>query len=163
MKPSDPILIGSLMVVVLGGCVSKPVALAPVGPAAGAPTSSSGSGSLEVFSSTEKSMPTDSEDHWVFDLPTGYEIYDSLGKEYKYVANHLDNMDESPDMVQLPAGHYTVEARSKCCGVVTVPVIIEKGKTTVVHLDDNWGPPKGTPQDKIVFQPDGSAVGWRSS
>jgi hypothetical protein len=151
------------MVAALTGCVSKPIALAPVGPAAGAATSSSNKGSLEVFSATEKSLPTDSEDHWVCDLPTGYEIYDASGKDYKFVANHLDNMDEWPDTVQLPAGHYTVEARSRYCGVVTVPVTIEKGKTTVVHLDDNWSPPKGTPQANIVFLPDGSAVGWHST
>jgi hypothetical protein len=163
MKFSNSVLTCSLMVAVLTGCISKPVALAPVGPGGGAPMSSAGVGSLEVFSVTEKSISTDSEDHWFCDLPTGYEIYDSSGKDYRFVANHLGNMDEWPDTVELPAGHYTVEARSKYCGVVTVPVIIEKGKTTVIHLDDDWNPPPGTPQAKIVFLPDGSAVGWHSS
>jgi hypothetical protein len=43
---------------------------------------------------------------------------------------------------------------------VTVPVVIQQGKTTIVHLDKNWWQPSKTDTNQLVFLPDGEAVGW---
>ena len=94
-------------------------------------------GYLQVFSATEKSPPIASDDYTYFNLHSGYDINDASGKNVKFVANHASNMDEWPDEVALPTGTYNIVAASTCCGLVTVPVVIQKGKTTVVHLDRN--------------------------
>jgi len=52
----------------------------------------------------------------------------------KFVPNHASNMDEWPDQVKLPAGNYSLVAESSGYGLVTVPVAIAAGKTTVVRL-----------------------------
>jgi hypothetical protein len=145
----------------LTGCATKPIALAPVGPAASERADSTQHGYLQVFTATQKSIPVASDDNTSFNLRTGYDIFDPAGKNDQFVANHMGNMDEWPDLVTLAAGNYTVKAQSSWCGMVTVPVLIENGKTTVIHLDDNWNPPKNTPLAQIVSLPNGSAVGWK--
>jgi hypothetical protein len=81
----------------------------------------------------------------------------------QFVPNHASDMDEWPDDVSLPASNYNVVAESTWCGQVTVPVVIQKGKTTVVHLDDNWWPSSKTSTNQLVYLPNGEAVGWSSS
>jgi len=105
-----------------------------------------------------------SDDPTYFNLHTGYDIInDESRKGVKFVPNHTSNMDEWPDEVKLPVGNYNVVAESTCCGLVTVPVNIQTGKTTIVHLDRNWWPPSNTPTNQLVFLPDGEVVGWSSS
>ncbi len=81
----------------------------------------------------------------------------------KFVPNHAYNMDEWPDNVRLPAGNYNIVAESTCCGLVTVPAVIERGKTTTVHLDRNWWPRIKTSAKELVYLPGGGAVGWSLS
>ncbi|MGA2244504.1 MAG: hypothetical protein ABSH48_05850 [Verrucomicrobiota bacterium] len=122
----------------LTGCVSKPTALAPVGPNAAGRTSTApavAKGRLLVFSATEKGLPFASDDPVRFNVHTDYDITDAAG-HVRYVPNHASNMDEWPDIVTLPSGDYTVVAQSSSRGLVRVPVIIENGRTTSVHLDD---------------------------
>jgi len=163
MKIKRFVLIGAGLIPFVTGCISKPIALAPVGPDAGKEAGSETKGYLQVFSATEKSPPIASDDPTFFDLHTGYDINDAAGKSVKYVANHMSNMDEWPDTVRLPAGTYNIVAESTCCGLVTVPVVIANGKTTTVHLDRNWWPPSKTSTNQLVFLPDGAAVGWSGS
>jgi len=154
-------LISAIILPVLAGCATTPpIALSPVGPQPTTKTASGKKGYLQVFSATQKSPPVASDDTWSFDVHTGYDINDPSGKHIKFVANHATDMDESPDQVALVPGQYIIEAESTCCGLVDVPVVIEKGKTTYVHLDRNWWPPNRTPLSQIVFLPDGAAVGW---
>ncbi len=120
-------------------------------------------GYLQVFSATEKSPPIASDDPAYFNLHTGYDITDTAGKSVRFVPNHVSNMDEWPDEVTLTAGNYNIVADSTCCGLVTVPVVIQQGKTTIVHLDGNWWPPSKTATNQLVSLPDGEAVGWSSS
>ena len=123
--------------VAAAGSTPKTKTLAPVGPeptccrcaAAGV------NGYLTVFTATQKSMPLASDDTWLFDLHTGYDIYDPAGKLLKFVPNHTSNLDASPDQVSLADGHYNIVALSGQYGRVTVPVTIENGKATVVHLE----------------------------
>lgn len=137
--------------------------LAPVGPDATSRAEPGSKGYLQVFSATEKSPPITSDDPTYFDLHSGYDINDESGKSVKFVPNHASNMDEWPDEVRLNAGKYNIVAESTCCGLVTVPVVIQQGKTTIVHLDRNWWPPSKTATNRLVFLPDGEAVGWSSS
>ena len=139
------------------------MALAPVGPDAISRVVPGSKGYLQVFSATEKSSAVASDDYTYFNLHSGYDINDASGKSVKFVPNHASNMDEWPDEVRLPAGNYNIVAESACCGLVTVPVIIQAGKTTVVHLDRNWWPPSNTPTNQLVYLPDGETVGWSSS
>jgi hypothetical protein len=153
-------LIGAGIIPILGGCVSTQMTLAPVGPGAISRAVPGSNGYLQVFSATEKSPPIASDDPTYFNLHSGYDINDAAGKSVKFVPNHASNMDEWPDEVRLKAGKYNIVAESTCCGLVTVPVVIQQGKTTIVHLDKNWWQPSKTDTNQLVFLPDGEAVGW---
>ena len=161
---------GIALISFLNGCASTPTALAPVGPnPAGTVTSvpEGSPGHLQVFSATEKSPPFASDD--IFDqtfpinLHTGYAITDAAGHRFKFVPNHASDLDEWPDDVRLPAGVYKIKAVSSWCGQVTMPVVIQNGKTTIIHLDNNWWPPSSAVANQLVYLPDGEAAGWSSS
>ena len=68
----------------------------------------------------------------------------------------------APPVVALPPGRYIVEARATDARRVRVPVAIEAGRTSIIHLDDNWKVPVSTPKDELVSLPSGSPVGWRA-
>lgn len=165
---------GLVLASLLAGCASAPTALSPVGPApasrvvAVAPETSRGF--LEVHSATEKSIPALSDDPAFagFDsfssyVHSGYEIRDADGKKVEFVANHACDMDGWPDRVSLDAGAYRIVAQSTWCGQVSVPIVIERGTTTVVNLDNNWWPPANTAKNQLVYLSNGEAVGWSSS
>jgi hypothetical protein len=135
MKIKNIVLIGSAIIPFLAGCASKPITLPVVGPEPTSRATVDSKGYLQVFSATEKSSSVASDDPTSFNLHTGYDINDESGKSVKFVPNHASNMDESPDTVRLPAGKYNIVAVSTSCGQVTVPVVIQNGKTTIVHLD----------------------------
>jgi hypothetical protein len=142
----------------LGGCVSNPIALAPVGPDAVGRTVPGADGYLKVFSATHK-VDVDFEAY--FNPHAGYEIDDLAGKCVKYVANHASEMDEAPDTVSLPPGQYKIVAESTWCGLVTMPVAIQRGQTTIIHLDGSWWRPSHSASaGQLVYLPNGEAVGW---
>ena len=150
--------------VMLAGCASTPLALSPVGPGPNnrpALAQKSSEGHLQVFSAREKSNEIGFNTY--FYPHSGYRINDADGKTVSYVPNHLSDMDEYPDQVTLPAGNYQVVARSTWSGQVIVPVVIENGNTTVVHLDDSAWTPSGAAADQLVYLPNKEAVGWGSS
>jgi hypothetical protein len=62
--------------------------------------------------------------------------------------------------VALPAGRYFVKAQGKDYLQVEVPITIERGRTTRVHLDDKWNLPADTPKRELVSLPNGNPVGW---
>ncbi len=116
------------------GCASdqKVTALAPVGPDSGRVPGGKVSGYLVVYSDTESPIMNDDVMYYPH---TGYKIYDSHGAYVRYVQNHVSASDESPSRVALPAGNYTIRARSEIDGEVSVPVIIRGLSTTVVNLE----------------------------
>ena len=131
----------------------------PVGPDPASRAVPGQMGGLEVFTATQKSLPAAGDDYYRSDLHTGYDIEDPSGRSVAFVANHMSDLDEWPDRAALPPGNYKIVAESTSCGWVTVPVVIEKGKITVVHLDNNWSK---TPAGQLVFLPNGEAIGWLS-
>jgi len=159
MKTSIPITLAAMTLLLLG-CSSTPVAVAPVGPnPAGGLTNNGGNGQLEVFSAlkgrTEGNNPT-----WY--QHSSYFIYDGEGNRLEWVDNSPGYYATAPRLITLPAGHYVVKAQAKDYFWVQVPVVIEPGRITKVHLDDAWQTPTGTPKTELVSVPAGYPVGWRA-
>ena len=154
-----PTFLGTALASILVGCSSTPVVLAPVGPSPVAMGATSGSGQLEVFSAmrghTEGNNPT-----WY--QHTDYYIYDDQNKPLKHVNNKVGHYDRAPRVVDLPPGRYIVKAKAKDYLWIKVPVVIDPGKTTEVHLDDAWTPSQDSKQTELVSVPAGYPVGWRT-
>jgi hypothetical protein len=66
---------------------------------------------------------------------TSYSICTTDGKLFKNVENHISRSDEIPALVTLPAGSYTIEARSESRGYIRVPIVITAGRRTVLDPD----------------------------
>jgi hypothetical protein len=150
----------------LASCASPPIALAPVGPGPFAGRSSSiGTGRLQVFSSLAEECDDQNQGGSgaspIWYQHTDYNVYDAGGKLVKHVHNTVGHYSTSPRLISLRPGNYTVRARDKEWLSVNVPVVIERGRTTKIHLDENWEPPAGTRKTEIVSAPDGNPVGWR--
>jgi hypothetical protein len=141
------------------------VVLAPVGPDPSGFENPSASGQLEVYSGL--AMQSDNQNQGSHDSVwyqhTDYAIYDLQGKMVRDVGNTIGHYEEAPRCMVLPAGKYVVQAQANDYLQVRVPVTIERGRTTTVHLDDNWNMPAGVPATALVSLPNGQAVGWRAS
>jgi hypothetical protein len=147
-------------VLILAGCASVPTLLSPVGPDPSEHGASDPKGHLQIFSVVE---PQSEGDDAVWYQHSSYVIYNEQGKRFKYVGNTTGKWDKTPQTVLLPAGRYTVTARAEGYRyvLVNVPIVIEPGKTTVVHLEQGWNPPPGSGAE-IVCASSGYAVGWRA-
>ena len=154
MKTINLMFVLGLVAWLGSGCATQPVVLNPVGPAQNRPSPPGSRGYLRVYSATE----TDQIGEGTYYYPhTGYRIYDGDGRLVKFVPNHIGNMDESAALVSLPAGQYRVKAQSDIYGWVTVPVVVEAGEITSVHLQSTWP----GPVHALVRLPDGRPVGWK--
>jgi hypothetical protein len=147
--------------------VSQPITLAPVGPNPLVGRSvSDGTGQLQVFSSLAEQNDDQNQGSTggdpVWYQHTDYQVYDANGKLVKRVDNTIGHYSTSPRVVALRPGNYTVRAEASDWSSVNIPVVIERDRTTRVHLDDNWEPPPGTPKTEVVSAPNGSPVGWRA-
>jgi hypothetical protein len=99
-------------------------------------TSLSSDGYLEVYSATDEY-----DDGGVsYYAHSSYVIYTADGKRFKTVENHISPSDETPDLVSLPAGIYTVEARSETRGYIRLRVIVKRGRVTVLDLESEQAP-----------------------
>jgi hypothetical protein len=157
---------GAGLISLLTGCVSAPrasVALAPVGPNPEGPRSGSSQGSLEVYS--RFSVRTDDQNQASTDpvwyQHTDYYLCDPQGRVLKHVFNIVGHYAQDPRVVDLPAGHFVVEAQSAPNYWVKVPVVIKSGAITRIHLDGNWAPPSYVDKTQVVTLPNGKPVGWR--
>ena len=160
MKTKNIMLAGVAIVSLLTGCASKPVVLAPVGPKPNNPVAYVSTGHLRVYSDTRTREIGENTFYYTH---TRYFIQDETGKIVKTVPNHVGDTDELPTLVTIPTGSYKVVAQSSSYGRVTVPVVIQAGRTTVVHLDRNWKASAQLPANDLVCLPNGEAVGWRDS
>ena len=141
------------------GCASTPVALTAVGPNPSVPASQVSNGRLQVFSSL---VGRSEGDNPAWYQHTGYEVYNVNGELVKHVDNTVGRYAEAPRQVTLTAGRYLVKAQAKDYFWVNVPVLIERGQTTRVHLDDHWQIPADVPKMELVSLPNGNPVGWRA-
>jgi hypothetical protein len=177
MKCVDAIVtVGAL--VWLAGCASAPTVavLEPVGPAPVGQAKALDQGSLQVYSARQRE-PTDANDMgWqsdynfarnLFDYNlahTDYIILTQDGKTLQYVRNARNPADPMPARVTLPPGRYKVEAQAQEQHGETVnlliPVAVEPGKITVVHLCGNWKPRGHFANADVVRLPDGQIAGW---
>jgi hypothetical protein len=153
------LILGAGLVSVLVGCTSTPVALAPVGPNPAGVERPSSDGQLQVFTSligrSEGNNP-------VWYQHTSYYIDDLNGRLVKHVQNTTGRYAETPSRVLLPAGKYLVKAQANDYFWVNVPVTIERGRTTRIHLDDSWKLPAEASKTELVSLPNGNPVGWRA-
>jgi hypothetical protein len=90
-----------------------------------------------------------------------YRLCSADGKPLQWVRNRVGQLSEDPASVGLPPGRYSVTTRAAGFGTVTVPIVIEPGKTTSVHLDGSEPIGQGTGHG-FVSLPDGLIIGWRA-
>ena len=88
-------------------------------------------GYLKVYSAADESNDGDA---WYFPR-TSFAIYAIDGKLFKNVKSQHFADDIIPEIVALPAGTYTVVARSKRDGYVRILVVIKEGRQTILDLD----------------------------
>lgn len=143
-------------------CATQTLPLAEVGPPPPVAHSTVGQGYLVVYSATQ-------DIHLDRGIPyrphTGYLVLRPNGKTVRWIPNRVGPMDLKPSLVDLPAGRYQVRAEAEDYGRVLVPVVIEPGRTTEVHLEGkgNWKPAGPALQEtNWVRFPDGEFIGWRS-
>jgi len=150
-------ILGAGLIALSVGCASTPVALSPVGPDPAGVATRNSDGQLLVYSKlvgrTEGRNPT-------WHQHSDYYIYDLNGNLVKHVGNTIGYYERAPRPVPLPPGDYLVKARAQDYFWVQVPVTIERGRTTRVHLDDNWRIPSTTTARNLVTLPNGNPVGW---
>ena len=154
-----PVSFGTGLVLLLAGCASTPVVLAPVGPSPIDVGGAGSNGQLLVYSAWEGRTEGNNP---VWYQHADYRLYDEHGRRLRYVDNTVGNYERTPRVVILPVGHYIVKAQANDYLQVQVPVVIEAGRTTRVHLDGDWKPPLATPATELVSVPAGYPVGWRA-
>lgn len=163
VKTANSLLMSAYLMFLLSGCALTPIAVDPVGPASmGSKTPApnwTGQGWLRVYTATDV-VPNGKTAY--FYPHKGYEVYTGNGKLLEYVPNHDVAMDESATLLKIHAGCYLVLAQSERYNAVSVPVIIQPGKITEVHLGCHWQAPSNAPANEIVYLPDGRPVGWKS-
>ena len=160
MKSNAFILVGLLF----AGCATPPKVVESVGPdPATAISSTTGAGSLMVFSAYEVNADFNSRDAHRPEY-TNYRILTADGEPLQMVHNNCGTMLQRPMAVDLPAGTYQVVARANGYGLVTVPVTIAPGETTMVHLQGGvaWPGHPAFDASNSVRLPDGQVVGWKS-
>jgi len=113
-------------------------------------------GSLIVYSETYAPTVEQSE----YARHTDYIISTMQGVRVKHVANGAGLFASDPLRVSLPAGEYQVRAQYTGGAFVTVPVLIEADKTTVVDLDGEPLPTKPDSPPDAIKRADGRVVGW---
>jgi hypothetical protein len=115
-------------------------------------------GFLTVYSAT--TWTTDDDGPSLLSY-TNYQIDSADGTLFKEVPNG----QQEPTRVILPKGTYTVVAQSDTSGMVSVPVAIEAGKITVVHLEReiDWKEASaGIRSADLVRLPNGQPIGFRA-
>ncbi|HEY3899486.1 MAG TPA: hypothetical protein VGM54_12770 [Chthoniobacter sp.] len=126
--------LASVAVALFVGCATNeaPTVLRTVGPTAPVVAKTTRhEGYLIVYTPIiEPNIKPDTE----FYPHTAYAVYDSTGKIFEVVRNHVGAWDETPYTVSLPSGKYTIRAVSEFTGDVAIPVIIRGGRTTVVNF-----------------------------
>ena len=118
-----------------------------------------GTGELIVYSATYAPTLEQSE----YPAHTDYTIATPGDKVIEHVNNATGTFNSRPAKVSLPAGEYHVRAQYNDGRFVTVPVVIEPDKTTVVDLDGEKISQGRAAAREMVRLPDGQVVGWSAT
>ncbi len=149
-----PLLVALALV---AGCTPPSRWIAPdaVGPA---PVVASNDGDLLVYSADD-AIDTADADH---PHHRAYVIRAPDGSVLRAVRNQCGPFGQDPEDVTLAPGRYAIDTSATNLGPVRVPVVIESGHVTVVHLDgDAESDP--VPGASAVRLPDGRSIGARAS
>jgi hypothetical protein len=118
-------------------------------------------GYLTVYSASVWITPPGDEGNPSVLTYTDYDVLALDGSLFKHVVNG----DEEPVRVMLPKGRYIVAAESDAAGTINVPVAIETGRSTIVHLEQKQDAERafaGIRSDDLVRLPNGQAIGFRA-
>ena len=154
-----------LATTLIAGCASADhgLTLSPVGPATVQATVPDDKGTLVVYSAYDVTAATQGDyehrRHY-----SDYKILSAEGKLLQVVHNDSNTVLREAAQVKLPPGSYQVVAHANGYGLVTVPVVIEKSRSTTVHLEGggSWENEIARNQADAVRLPDGRIVGWRA-
>jgi hypothetical protein len=116
-------------------------------------------GDLVVYSETYSPTLGQSE----YSAHTNYSIANVDGHIIEHVTNTAGSFNSKPARVSLPAGEYRVRAQYIGGRFVTVSVIVEPDKTTIVDLDGEAIPQEKAVAREVVRLPDGRVVGWSAT
>jgi hypothetical protein len=165
MKESALLTLSFGCAIVLSACVGPRVTVhSPVGPDPSVAARPSEMGNLEVFVG-DMENPDFATDPSSYATRAEYKIYDGRGGLIKTVDfSKSADFGIDPRIIPLPPGRYGIKVETDAANDAwtRLPVIIESGRTTEVHLD-GWTPPAGTPDANIVYSPAGRPLGWRAN
>jgi hypothetical protein len=142
------------------GCAPiQPLVLShAVGPLRSFADESRTAGALVVYSDTDGPV-IDAAD---YSPHSDYNVYTMDGQPVRSVTNR-DNMSaREPAILELPVGQYKITAKALKFGFVTVPVVIENGRTTLVDLNRELLPRSLAANEKWVSLPNGQIIGSKS-
>jgi len=149
------------------GCATdrSEMLLDPVGPAPmQTAAANSSNGAVVVYSAYQVNADFNARDPRRPEY-SDYRIFTADGNLQQRVHNNSGSMLQRPQRVELPAGTYRVTAQANGYGLVTVPVVIEAGRDTVLHLEGGaiWPAQSGFNRTNAVRLPDGEIVGWKAA
>jgi hypothetical protein len=152
-------LCGALLLFVFGCSSPQQAPIAErVGPAPQAGPAHDDLGYLVVYSAWSNFVDPGSTGHH-----SRYVVRSDNTSVSREIINHVDRFDEGPIQLPLEPGAYHVRARSSHFGRVSVPVVIEPHRTTVVYLDGRHSETVAAEAKNAVRLPDGEIVGWSAT
>ena len=157
------IAIGAAMLFTSCTSAEPTIVSAPVGPRPPGLHEGEYVGFLTVYSATEQHPDGDNT---YANVHTDYRIYRANGRLFKQVRNSLSPTDETPERMTLPKGSYVVVAQSETMGTVSIPVVIQTGKATDLHLErvKDWKAlAVNARESDYVRLPNGQIIGYRAN
>jgi hypothetical protein len=147
----------------LGCAQQKEIPLSTITPASAVPrqpATDGGLGTLVVYSAWRRTG-TDDPDHRVH---SSYDVLTDDRKPFLHVQNFVTPMVDDPASVRLSPGKYIVKTRVQRHGFVSIPVVIDSHRTTVLYLDNTTHPEQNERETaETVKLPDGHVIGWASA
>jgi hypothetical protein len=177
MRYAVLIAAGSALACVVGCASPREVAIEdPVGPAPLAGTQPAVGSALQVYSARSRSYVDVNREEFMANnefgkndflyksAHTDYTIYSQDGKVLREVHNARGPNDPDPAVVPLPPGKYEIEAHARDFGMVKLPVVIERGRLTVVNLQrQRKQVPDSAPRSELVLLGQHRVVGWKAT
>ena len=147
-----------------------------VGPAPGAASEAGNASTLQVYSARQRQAYIDvnleefrmnndfGRNDFLYEAAPGdYTICTADGQVLRRVHNSRNSEDETPAVVNLAPGRYTVLAQARDLGTVEVPIVVEPGKRTVVNLQRYRRIADTAEKTELVWLPGSMVVGWKAA